>query len=78
MAVVNINAVEGAHKTNIMRLIGEFPEIQKDYIIDLYDYRRRYEENNAKIHDFIPMFCYRDVRELLLKKKRDSLGICVY
>ncbi|HDH41331.1 MAG TPA: hypothetical protein ENG12_02855 [Candidatus Altiarchaeales archaeon] len=60
-----LNTIERVHKTNIERLVEEFGEEQMEEINKLYNTQRSSEESNAKIRDFIPIFTYRAVREIL-------------
>ncbi|MEA1924746.1 MAG: hypothetical protein U9M95_02650 [Candidatus Altiarchaeota archaeon] len=57
------NNLEQIHKTNIERLIEEFGEEHVEEIEKLYTARRSFEESDAKIRNFIPIFAYRTVRE---------------
>ncbi len=61
------NTIEMAHKTNIERLLEEFGDDHEDEINRAYNTQRSFEESGAKIRDFIPIFTYRTVKELLLK-----------
>ncbi len=66
----NSETLEKAHKTNIHKLLEEFGETRKEEIHSTYDYVRFSDENNARIHDFLPIFVYRAVRESLINRKR--------
>ncbi|RLI91090.1 MAG: hypothetical protein DRO89_04645 [Candidatus Altiarchaeales archaeon] len=66
--MVKLNVIESAHRTNIRRLIDEFGEDYESEIMRLYNTQRKVEERSARITDFIPIFVYRTVREVLRKR----------
>lgn len=68
--MAEISVIEGAHRTNIERLIDEFGEDWRGEILDLYTTHRTEEENNARINDFTPIFVYRAVKEALVERNQ--------
>lgn len=61
--------LEKAHKTNIERLIKEYGAHRYEEITTIYKKIRSTDEKNAKILDFIPIFCYRKTKEVLATKQ---------
>ena len=66
--MAELNVIESAHRTNIERLIDEFGEGYESEITELYSTQREAEESSARINDFIPIFVYRTVREVLRER----------
>ncbi len=63
--MAELNVIESAHRTNIKRLAEEFGESYESEITELYSTQREADESRARINDFIPIFTYRAVREVL-------------
>ena len=57
--------LEKAHKTNIERLTEEFGKGKKDEILYIYENKRAESESDAKVNDYVPIFLYRAVRDVL-------------
>ncbi len=66
--MAELNVIESAHRTNIRRLIDEFGGDHESEIMKLYNTQREAEERSARIIDFIPIFVYRTVREVLKER----------
>jgi hypothetical protein len=60
--------LEKAHKSNIERLIKEYGAHRHAEISGVYKKIRHADESTAKIRDFVPIFCYRKVKEALSLK----------
>jgi len=69
-AINSSETLEKAHKTNIQKLLEEFGETRTEEIHNLYEYVRFSDENNARIHDFLPIIVYRTVRDSLITRRQ--------
>lgn len=67
---MDADILEKAHKTNIERLTEEFGEEKKEKILDIYRGKRVETETSAKVNDYVPIFIYRTVRDLLMAENR--------
>jgi hypothetical protein len=66
--VDNSGTLEKAHTSNIERLVKEYGAHRHEEIKSAYRKIRSADESKARILDFVPIFCYRKVREALTHK----------
>jgi len=57
--------ISKAHESNVRRLIDEYGADKKERIQQIYSSLRKTEEERARIHEFTPIFIYRQVRSIL-------------
>ncbi len=56
---------EGAHGTSIAKLVEEFGQENEEEITKVYQGIRAILEKDAKIIDYVPIFAYRQVKQIL-------------